>query len=236
MSVLAGLKYRGHNDSDVHPELLSKALAAMQDRTTVDEFHSASGIASRSVAKGVLDFVLARDIGNASRGGIAFCGRDRLQVAALALQAGADIELVSQHLSWKDFESLASEVLRSLGYATKTNVRLTKPRMEIDVLGVDAGFALAVDCKHWKRSNLSSISKFCAKQAARTQELVKRDLSISIGVPAIMTLHAERLRFVGGIPVVPVLQFRSFAMDVKGLLDDMAIIRQAPAARQMPQR
>jgi hypothetical protein len=236
MSVLAGLKYLWRNDSGVRPDLLSKALAAMRDQTTVEEFHSASGIASRSVAKGVLEFVLAKDIGRHSRGGISFCGRDRLQVAAIALQAGGDIEEVSQHLSWRDFEGLASEVLRSLGYATRTNVRFTKPRMEIDVLGVDAGFALAVDCKHWKRSSMSSISRFCAKQAARTHELVKRDRRISGAVPAILTLHAERLRFLGRVPVVPALQFRSFAMDVKGFLDDMLVIWQEPAARQTPQR
>lgn len=235
MSVLAGLKYPGHNDLGVHPDLLSKALAAMYDRTTVEEFHTASGIASRTVARRVLDFVLAQDIGKESGGGIAFCGRDRLQVAAMAVQAGGDVEQISRQLSWKDFEGLASEVLRSLGYASRTNVRFTKPRMEIDVLGVDSGFALAIDCKHWNRSNLSSIAKFCAKQAARTQELLKRDASISSAAPAILTLHAERLRFVEGIPVVPVLQFRSFAMDARGFLGDMMVIRQAPAARQKPQ-
>jgi hypothetical protein len=190
------------------------------DTTTVEEFHAASGIASRSVARRVVDFLLDRDIGSVKKEGLLqFSGRDRLGVAAIALQAGCDLEQVSQHLSWKDFEGLASEVLSSLGYATRTNVRFTKPRMEIDVVGVDdCGFALCIDCKHWKRSNLSSISGFCVKQAARTQELLKRDGSISEAVPAVMTLHAERVKFVAGMPVIPVLQLRSFAMDVKGFL------------------
>lgn len=213
----------------MHPELLVKALAAMHGRSTIEEFHAASGIASRSVARSVLDFVLAKGIGTMSSGTATFCGRDRLELAAIALQAGCDLEQVSQHLSWKDFESLASEVLSSLGYATRTNVRFTKPRMEIDVLGVDSGFALSVDCKHWSKSNLSSISNFCLKQAARTEELLKRDASISRAVPAVMTLHAERVRFVNGMPVVPVLQFRSFAMDAKGLAEEMLVLRQGPA-------
>jgi hypothetical protein len=213
----------------VHPELLVKALAAMHGSATLEEFHAASGITSRSVAKGVLDFVLAQQIGSVRKGIVEFSGRDRLELAAIALGTGCDMEQVSQHLSWKDFESLASEVLSSLGYSTQTNVRFTKPRMEIDVVGVDSDFALALDCKHWKRNNLSSISSFCAKQATRTQELLKRELSISRAVPAVMTLHAERVRFAAGVPIIPVLQLRSFVMDVKGFLDQVLVIERGPA-------
>lgn len=215
----------------VRPELLVKALAAMHGSATLDEFHAASGIASRSVAKGVLEFVLAQEIGSARKGIVEFSGRDRLELAAIALGAGCDMEQVSQYLSWKDFESLASEVLSSLGYSTRTNVRFTKPRMEIDVVGVDSGFALAIDCKHWKRSNLSSVSAFCAKQAARTQELLNRDPSISRAVPAVMTLHAERVRSAAGIPIIPVLQLRSFVMDVKGFLDQVLVIERELASQ-----
>lgn len=217
----------------MNPELLAKALAAMVEGTTTREkFHAMSGIASRAVADRVADFICERGLGKASGRTIAFSSRDRLAAAAVAIGAGCDVEQVSQHLSWKDFEGLASEVLASLGYATKTNVRFTKPRMEIDVLGVDGtGFALAVDCKHWRRGgSTSSISSFCAKQAARAKEVVRRNPGIAVAVPAILTLHAEQTRFVGGIPVVPVLQFRSFAMDVKGHLDEIySVVRQEPA-------
>ena len=222
----------------MHPELLVKALAAMEATTTTREkFCADSGIASRSVANEVIGFMRDRGIGTSSGNTLVFTGKDRLQAAVIALQSGCDVEQVSRHLSWKDFEALASEVLSSLGYATRTNVRFTKPRMEIDVVGVDAGFCLAVDCKHWRRSNLSSISQFCARQAARTEELVRRDDKISAAVPAILTLHAERVRFVTGMPVIPVAQFRSFAMDARGFLDEMKIVvRQEPASRQTRQK
>ena len=215
----------------MHPELLVKALAAMHGSATVEEFHATSGIASRSVACDVLDFMLGQEIGSIKKGQVEFSGRDRLELADIALQAGCDMEQVSQHLSWKDFEGLASDVLSSLGYSTRTNVRFTKPSMEIDVVGIDAGFALSVDCKHWKRGNLSSISQFCSKQIARTQELLRRDKSISRAVPAVMTLHAERVRFAAGVPVIPVLKFRSFAVDAKGFLDQMTVIERGSASR-----
>lgn len=203
----------------MHPDLLVKALAAIEPETTLERFRAASGIASRSVAKSVLDFLASNNIGAVTKSAIRFSGSDRLYAAMLALQSGCDIEQVSGHLSWKDFEKLASEVLTSFGYRTQTNVQLTKPRMEIDVVGVSSGFAIAVDCKHWKRSGMSPIVS--EKQAARARRLLKYDSTISRAVPVIMTLHAGSVRFAGGVPVVPVHRFRSFVMDVKGFLPEI---------------
>ena len=214
----------------MHPALLTRAVAGMAEQSTFDEFCAASGIAGRSVAKGVAEFLLARGIGRADGSTLCFSGRDRVEAAMLAIGAGCDPEQVSQNLSWKDFEGLASQVLSSLGYRTRTNVRFTKPRMEIDVVGVDGGFAVALDCKHWKRENLSAISAYCAKQAARVQELVRREPDIIQAVPVVLTLHAERLVSVGAVPVVPVSRLGSFLADVQRFLPEVCVVtRQGPA-------
>jgi restriction endonuclease len=207
----------------MQPDLLVKALVAIEPKTTFEKFREASGIASRSVAKSVLAFLSSNNVGKITKNTIEFSGSDRIYAAMLALQMGCDIELVSGRLTWKDFEKLASEVLASFGYRTQTNVQLTKPRMEIDVVGVSSEFAIVVDCKHWKRSNLSSISGFSKKQAVRAERLLKWDAEISHAVPVIMTLHAESVKFVGGVPVVPVHKFRSFVMDVKGFLPEIYV-------------
>jgi hypothetical protein len=208
----------------VHPGLLYKALAAVAPEITLEQFQAASGMTSRSVAKSVLEFLAANGIGTFSQNVATFRSSDRLGAASLALQMGCDVQDVSRHLAWKDFEGLASEVLGSLGYETQTNFRLTKPRMEIDVVGVNSGFGIAVDCKHWKRSNLSSISVHSSKQAARVERLVKHDRKIRQAVPAILTLQAESVKFFGGVPIVPITQFRSFIMDVKGYLHEICVI------------
>ena len=207
----------------LHPDLLVKALAAIEPETTLETFQAASGISSRAVAKSVLDFLARNNIGAIDKSVIKFSGSDRLYSAMLALQNGCDIEHVSGCLSWKDFEKLASEALASFGYRTESNVQLRKPRMEIDVVGVSSGFAIAVDCKHWKRSNMSLVASFAEKQAARARRLIKHDGTISQAVPAIMTLHAESVRFAGGVPVVPVHKFRSFVMDVRGFLPEIYV-------------
>ena len=134
---------------------------------TLDSFQEACGISSKSVAKSALNYLKVNNIGSVSKNSVKFSGSDRIHAAVLALEMRCDIEQVSTYLSWKDFEKLASDLLRSFGYRTRSNVRFAKPRMEIDVVGTSSdGFTIAVDCKHWKRSNLSSISNFSQKQAA----------------------------------------------------------------------
>jgi hypothetical protein len=182
---------------DMHADLLVKVLAAIEPEKvmTLASFQRACAISSKSVAKNVLAYLEANNIGS-----------------------------VSTYLSWKDFEKLASEVLRSFGYRTQTNVRFVKPRMEIDVIGTSSdGFTIAVDCKHWKRSNLSSISNFSQKQAARAERLIQYQKTISQVVPVMLTLHAESVRFINGIPLVPIYKFRSFIMDLKGFLPEMYV-------------
>jgi hypothetical protein len=216
----------------MHPDLLVKVLGAIEPENviTVDRFQEASGISSRSVTKSMLDYLEANNIGSVSKNVVKFSGTDRISAAVLALQMGCDIEQVSRYLSWKDFEKLASELLISFGYRTRTNVRFVKPRMEIDIVGTgSAGFTIAVDCKHWNRSNLSSISKFSQKQVARAERLIKCDRTISQVVPVMLTLHAESVGFIGGVPLVPIHRFRSFIMEVKGFLPEIYVASAFPS-------
>jgi Restriction endonuclease len=211
----------------MHAELLVRVLAAIEPEKVIslDNFQQACAISSKSVAKSVLDYLQVNNIGYVSKKTVKFSGYDRIHVAVLALQMRGDIEQVSTYLSWKDFEKLASEVLRSFGYRTSINVRFAKPRMEIDVVGTSSdGFTIAVDCKHWKRSNLSSISNFSQKQAVRARWLIKYQKTISQVVPVMLTLHAESISFINGVPLVPIHKFRSFIMDVKGFLPEMYVV------------
>jgi hypothetical protein len=210
----------------MHADLLAKVLAAIEPEKvmTLDSFQQTCAISSKSVAKSVLNYLQVNNIGFVSKNTIKFSGYDRIHAAVLALQMRGDIEQISTYLSWRDFEKLASEVLRSFGYRTRTNVRFAKPRMEIDVVGtISDGFTIAVDCKHWKRSNLSSISNFSQKQAVRAEWLIKYEKTITQAVPVILTLHAESVRFVNAVPLVPIHKFRSFIMDVKAYLPEMYV-------------
>ena len=208
--------------------LLVKVIAAIEPDKVIShtEFQQACGITSNSVAKSLLNYLRANDVGYyLSKDAVRFTALDKIYAALLALRIGGDIEQVSTSLTWKDFEKLASELLTSFSYRTRTNVRLTKPRMEVDVVGTALdGFTLAIDCKHWKRNNLSSISLFCQKQAARAKRLIEHDKRISQVVPVVLTLHADSVSFVHEVPLVPILKFRSFLIDVKGFLPRMYVL------------
>jgi hypothetical protein len=96
--------------------------------------------------------------------------------------------------------------------------------MEIDVVGTNSdGFTIAVDCKHWKRSNLSSISNFSQKQIVRAEWLIKYEKTITQVVPVMLTLHKESVKFINAVPLVPIHKFNSFIMDVKAFLPEMYV-------------
>jgi hypothetical protein len=211
-----------------HPDLLCRAIAAVDPSvSSLDEFQAISGIQTRSVARSVVEFLAGSGIGVISRSIVSFSGTDRMRAAMLCIQHGCDIQRVSAQISWKDFERLASEALNSYGYRTRTNVRFVKPRMEIDVVAEHSSLALAIDCKHWKHTNASSISEYSRKQAARAHRLVEKESRITRAIPLILTLHAESVRFVDRIPVVPIAQFRSFLEEVQAYVAEIRVMTRA---------
>ena len=208
-----------------NPDLLCRALAAVDPSvSSLDSFQAISGMQSRSVARSVVEFLAGSGIGAISRNVVSFSGSDRMKAAMICLQHGCDIQQISDQISWKDFEQLASAALKSSGYRTRTNVRFVKPRMEIDVVGEHSSLALAVDCKHWKYTNTSSISEHSRKQATRARRLLEKESQITRAVPLILTLHAESVRFVDRIPVVPIVQFRSFLEDMQAYIPEIRVM------------
>ena len=209
----------------MHPELLVKAICGMSSEVTFDDFRFRSGIFSKIVAKNVLEFLTINGIGSFSSDNIIiFSQTDRMKTAITALQMGCHIENISKALNWKDFELLSSEVLRSLGYRTETNVRFSKPRIEIDVIGVNSRFAIVADCKHWWRTNQSVMSVCAKKQAERTKFLIDRKNDIDSAVPIILSLYAMKIQFIAGVPIVPISRFRAFIDDIQAHLQEICVV------------
>jgi hypothetical protein len=136
-------------------ELLARALSGISSETTAEEFRSRANILSKPIAENVLDFLNNNGIGTSSGSKILFSNADKLKIAILAIKMGCDIEQISKKLTWRDFEALTSKILKLSGYKTAIHVIFSKPRMEIDVVGINSKFAIAVDCKHWKHGSLS---------------------------------------------------------------------------------
>jgi hypothetical protein len=147
---------------------------------------------------------------------------DRLQTALFAINLGATIEDVSEYLTWRDFESLTGLILEEKDFDVTKNLILTKPRMEIDVIGKKMDIALLIDCKHWKTMSKSALDEIVKKQIERVKRYVA-DENMS-ALPVIVTLHQEEIQFVDNVPIVPIMKLSSFLDDFVGNLDSLTSI------------
>ena len=147
---------------------------------------------------------------------------DRLQTALFAVNIGATIEDVSEYLTWRDFESITGLILEEKYFDVTKNLVLTKPRMEIDVIGKKMDIALLIDCKHWKTMSKSALDEIVKKQVERVKRYVA-DENMS-ALPVIVTLHQEEIQFIDNVPIVPIMKFSSFLDEFVGNLDSLASI------------
>src|SRR5207245_3629232 len=165
---------------------------------------------NEKTAREILDNFMQNGIGTFENKLIHFNENDKLKTSLLAIRMGAPIAEISSILDWKDFESLVSEILESREFDTIRNVILTKPRMEIDVIGIKNGVAILIDCKHWKRLSYSSLENIVNKQIERTRRYVDKE-KINAAIPAIVTLYNEEVKFINMVPIIPILQLDSLS-------------------------
>jgi len=171
----------------------------------------------------ILDGYIKNGIGTKQEDQYYFEEGDKLKVALELIKNGGPLDKISTMLNWKDFEGLVAEILYSKNFAIIKNLILTKPTMEIDVIGIRLGIAMLIDCKHWKRYNLSSLSSAVNKQIARTKHYILKTPG-AIAVPVIVTLYHDKIDFIDRVPIVPILQFSSFVDEFYGNLDQMNTI------------
>ena len=133
---------------------------------------------------------------------------------------GAPIDEISQILEWRDFESLVAEILELREFDVTRNLTLTKPRMQVDVIGIKAGIAILIDCKHWKRLSYSALVTAVNKQIERTKHYISKE-KIRAALPAIVTLYQEEVKFISKVPIIPIFQFDSFCDEFYGNLEEM---------------
>ncbi|TSA17179.1 MAG: hypothetical protein D4R72_05515 [Nitrosopumilales archaeon] len=175
---------------------------------------------SEDTARQILDNFMQNGIGVFQEDQIHFQDNDKLKSSLLALRMGAPIDEVSQILDWKDFEALVSEILELREFDVTRNLTLTKPRMQIDVIGTKAGVSILIDCKHWKRLSYSALETAVNKQIERTKHYVIKE-KMRAALPAIVTLYQEEIKFINKVPIIPIFQLDSFCDEFYGNLEEM---------------
>ena len=186
------------------------------------DFSAASEIDEFS-AKELLGIFIENGIGVLDNGIVNFQNSDKILASIFAITNGASIEDVAEFLSWQNFEELVTCILEENGFQVEKNLILTKPRMEIDVVGIKLGIAILIDCKHWKKISKSALDDIVYKQTERVKNYVSKTES-TMAIPVIVTLHQEKVNFVNKVPIIPVIQLSSFLDEFYGNLDKMKTI------------
>ena len=177
----------------------------------------------KNTAKKILDMLIQNGIGQTIGNFVNFEDGDKLKTALFAIKNGVPIEEVSRYIDWKDFEGLVAEILDSKQFDVLRNFRLTKPTMEIDVVGVRLGIALIIDCKHWKRLSHSALETIVVKQVERVKHYISNAKDV-IAAPVIVTLNQEETSFINRVPIVPILQLSSFIDEFYGSIEEIKTI------------
>jgi len=194
----------------------------IQGGVSVKDFSKVTQI-NENDSEDILNNFINNDIGTLKDNFYYFEDGDKLKIAIILLQNGFPLDEISIALDWRDFEGLTAEILSSKNFAVIKNLMLTKPRMEIDVVGIRLGIAILIDCKHWKRYNSSSLTSAVNKQIERTKQYVTKTEG-SMAVPVIVTLYQDKIDFIDKVPIVPIFQFSSFIDEFYGNIDQMKTI------------
>ncbi len=206
----------------IHPKMITGLQGIIPGGISVEDFSAVTKIHDDE-SKIILDEFIKNNIGLEQEDSYYFEDGDKLKIAVSLLEKGCPIDEISIALGWRDFEGLTAEILSEKNFAVIKNMMLTKPRMEIDVIGIRLGIAILIDCKHWKYYSSSALSTAVKKQIARTRQYVAKTPG-AVAVPVIVTLYQDKIDFIQNVPIVPIFQFASFIDEFYGNIDQMATI------------
>lgn len=206
----------------IHPGMIDGLQGIIQGGVSVEDFSAVTKI-PESESEIILDEFIKNNIGTKQENYYYFEDGDKLKIAISLIEKGFPIDEISIVLDWRDFEGLTAEILTSKNFAVMKNMILTKPRMEIDVVGIRLGIAMLIDCKHWKRYSRSSLTSAVSKQIERTKQYVAKTPG-AISVPVIVTLYQDKIDFIDNVPIVPIFQFSSFVDEFYGNIEQMKTI------------
>lgn len=141
----------------------------------------------------------------------------KFNIVIKAIKNGYTITEVSEVLSWKDFEGLVANILHEFNYEIYKNIVISKPRREIDIIGIKGNRALVIDCKNWRsaltRSRLNDIT---LKQLDRIS-IAKKKINILKDkevIPVIISLYPYSEEKLNNVYVISIDKFKDFLMHI----------------------
>jgi len=131
--------------------------------------------------------------------------------AMVALEAGVPPDYVARYLDWRDFEGFCARLMAARGFSVTLDLRLKRPRAQVDILARSSSIALLVDCKHWARGRGGAgLYAVIEKQIARARLVRIAMKAVEPMAVVVLSLAEERPGFLGGAAVVPVRALGDF--------------------------
>jgi hypothetical protein len=204
--------------------LLKILLCVKNNKFSLEEISLITGIPISTISKIMMQFI---DQGflNIENGQLIINESSKIELATYLIKEGTCIEDVLSVVEWQNFELFIEKVLLEYGYKTFRSFRLKKPRLEVDVLALKENFGLAVDCKHWHKTiSSSTLNSIVQRQIERAKIILSKEdrlLGKRFLVPVIVILYPSAIKFLGGVPIVPVEMFKSFVGEIDGRLSEV---------------
>ncbi len=176
---------------------------------------------------------------------------NRLELAVMAIQLGADPENVSKSLGWLEFEELVARVFRENGYNTKSRYRFKAEgrRWEIDVLATSYPYIICAECKHYTSGMGNSTARNIIETHIEKTEVMSQhiaEVAKKIGVhkwknavlvPITLTLSPTKMNIYRRMPSVSVLTLPSFLSEFQGYLERLVNYSvEIPEYKQIPKQ
>jgi len=155
-------------------------------------------------------------------------------LAIAGLRAGLTHDSVAGGLNWRDFERYASKMLEAHGFIVFRGLRggFSEGRFEIDVFGFKESLALAIDCKHWKRTHFGILRNHVERHISRVELLsyAIRARVVDVGfrkgriLPVIVTLAEHSRNVINNVPIVPISKFNDFVLNARKYMEELNLI------------
>ena len=208
----------------MNSNLVLKIIGNMQSGISITDFQKNMN-SSKSVSNDVINFLINNGYVSKEDQQLFFSRTAKIELTIFAIKMGCDIQKIANLLDWKDFENFLSFLLTFFGFSVKSNIVLTKPRKQIDVIGIKKDFALIADCKHWKLISPSMLYLFVEEQIKRSRLFLTRNPHIFSALPIIVTLNSNVVNKASNIPIIPIIQLKSFLENYELYLDKFDILR-----------
>ena len=127
----------------------------------------------------------------------------RMRIATLAVEVGADIERVSRELNWREFEEISTDALKANSYEAIKHLVFShmSARYEIDVLGAMCAYI-------FRLAKIPQVSRW----------------DRSFAPPVLVTLADLSPRIFNGTPIVSILRLRSFLQELDPYSDELNVM------------